>query len=103
MSTHIGPYFKKILIKRKFKAMNNKENVKEAFDIIKEAIQNDDSYAYTWHANISMALLDSMPETFWMPDKKNYHKIVNQAATTFMSRCWEVKTSADMLEDKEDV
>ena len=83
--------------------MSKQLEVAKAFNTLKEAIQSDNSYAYGWHANIAMACMDSMPETFWMPDKSGYHKIANEAATAFMSRCWDVKTSADMLEDKKDV
>ena len=93
----------KLETQRKIDIMNKQEEVAKAFDTIKEAIQTDDSYAYAWHANIAMAYIDSMPESFWMPDKSGFHKIANEAATAFMSRCWEVKTSADMLEDKKDV
>ena len=72
-------------------------DVGEAFAILKDAMQRDDAYAYGWHANIAMALYDNMPETFWMPDRKHWHKITNDAASAFMSRAFEVKTSDDML------
>ncbi len=72
-------------------------DVGEAFAILKAAMHADPSYAYGWHANIAMALYDNMPQTFWMPDKSEYHKITNDAASNFMMRAFEVETSVDML------
>ena len=78
-------------------ARRSQDTIGEAFKILKEAIQQDDAYAYGWHANISMALYDAMPETFWMPDKNHWHKITNEAASVFMKRAFDAETSADML------
>jgi len=41
---------------------------------------------------------DAMPVTFWMPDKKLYHGITNDAAARFMKLAFKVETSATMLE-----
>ena len=82
--------------------MNLQPDVGDAFAIIRVAMKKDPAYAYAWHSNIAMAFMDNMPETFWMPDRSEHHKIANEAATSFMSRCWDVKTSATMLEDKND-
>ena len=88
------------LLYLRFNRMNTDDNndVKEAFAVLKKAIQTDASYAYSWHANIAMALYDELPETFWMPDKSHWHKITNQAAKHFMKRAFDVETSHDMLE-----
>ena len=100
MGIKLGPEFKRVLKQREFKRMNTEPDVSEAFAILKAAIKEDGSFAYSWHANIAMAMYDAMPETFWMPDRSKHHEIANNAATTFMARCWDVDTSADMLEEK---
>ena len=76
-------------------------DVGEAFHILQKAMLKDPSYAYGWHANIAMALFDSMPQTFWMPDKSQWHDICNDAATEFMIRAFQVQTSNDMLLNKD--
>ena len=76
-------------------------NVREEMETIKKALEADDSYAYSWHANIAMAMYDEMPEsaTFWLPDGKEQHKICNRAATRFMKNCFGVDTHFGMLDN----
>ena len=72
--------------------------ISDAMRALTKAMEEDPSYAYTWHANIAMMMQDAMPVTFWMPDKKLYHGITNDAAARFMKLAFKVETSATMLE-----
>ena len=73
--------------------------VEEAFKVLKQAMHNDPAYAYSWHANIAMAMYDSFPEVFWLPTHDKLHKIANEGASRFMGQAFDVITSGDMLED----
>lgn len=33
--------------------------IEKAFNVLKDAIQNDPSYAYAWHCNIAMSCYDA--------------------------------------------
>jgi len=79
--------------------MSIEENkVEDAMNALKQAIRDDPSYAYAWHANIAMAMYDAMPtEVFWMPSRERYMEIANDGASRFMGLCFDVHTSQDML------
>ena len=73
----------------------------QAFDTLRQALQDDDSFAHAWHCNIAMSFYDSMPEeSFWFPDKCKHHAMANEGATRFMKQCFDIETSNDMLEVK---
>jgi len=74
--------------------------VAEAFEVIKQAMKDDDpnkagSYAHSWHCNIAMMCYDAM-----MKDSENVADIVhnnfleisNDAASRFMKLCFDVET-----------
>lgn len=70
--------------------------VSEAFEILKQAMIDDDpcqsgSYAHSWHCNLAMAYYDSSPKTM---DCDDAHKIGNEAASRFMKLCFGVETKA---------
>ena len=74
------------------------EKVKKAFEIIQQAMIDDEpetpgSYAHSWHCNIAMMCYDAIRED----DKLSHeeaHKIGNDAASRFMRLCFGVKTKA---------
>jgi len=80
--------------------MNNDDEVGEAFYILKQAIQDDDAYAHAWHCNLAMCFYDALPGPFCDDDHESFHKVSNNAASRFMSICFDVDTNNDML-DKE--
>lgn len=65
--------------------MKNKKTIttRDAFNVLKTALQMDNSYAWAWHCNIAMASVDEGME----------HKAANRAAARFMSTCFEVDTT----------
>ena len=76
------------------------DKVKEAFEIIKQAMIDDDpsapgSYAHSWHCNIAMmcadAIYDDHTEAY---TSEAAHRIGNDAASRFMKLCFDVKTKA---------
>ena len=71
----------------------------EAFEVLRTALQDDEAFAYGWHANLAMAYFDCMPQhsDFWFPNGEPQMKLANAAATVFMKRCFDVETSQDML------
>lgn len=77
------------------------QDVSEAFEVLKEAMKNDPAYAYSWHANIAMAMYDEFPSVFWLPCDEKLHEIANEGATRFMKRAFDVETSRRMLEDND--
>ncbi|BCG50132.1 hypothetical protein [Ralstonia phage RP13] len=64
-----------------------------AFQMIKQAINNDYGYAWSWHCNIAM----SMKDTFsgFPIDKELLHRLCNEAAARFMKLCFDVDTSKE--------
>ena len=72
-------------------------NTEEAFNVLSEALKNDDSYAYSWHANIAMACSDAITEALCTRESINDHAIGNEAASRFMKLCFGVETSHKML------
>jgi len=71
------------------------EKIKEAMDVIKQAMIDDSpsepgSYAHSWHCNIAMMCYDAMIQT--PGDGHNHHAIANDAASRFMKLCFNVET-----------
>lgn len=54
----------------------------KGFNLVKDALQNDPGYAWSWHCNIAMAVCDSGVS----------HALSNKAAACFMQRCFDVDT-----------
>lgn len=59
------------------------EFIKEHFDALKRAMQNDPSYAWAWHCNIAMMTQDAGCD----------HSIAQDGAARFMKLCFDVDTS----------
>ena len=76
------------------------DKVKNAFEVIKQAMIDDDpsqpgSYAHSWHCNIAMMCADAIhddPSEF--ATTEDAHRIGNEAATRFMKLCFGVDTRA---------
>lgn len=68
--------------------------------ILKEAMSQDPGFAYVWHCGIATAMYDELPDTFWMPDKSEYHRICNRAASRFMKNTFDIETYHGMLDGK---
>ena len=64
---------------------------KEAMQVLRTAIHNDEGYAISWHANIAMACYDSIPEDH--SHHEDRHKIANEAAERFMKLAFNIDTS----------
>lgn len=72
------------------------QEVEKAFNIIKQAMIDDDpskngSYAHTWHCNIAMMCYDAI----LAEDSLNHDlalKVGNDAASRFMKLCFDVET-----------
>lgn len=67
----------------------------EAVRTLSEAFRDDPDYAYSWHSNIAMAMLDSLN-----PDDIDYnkaYKACNEAARKFMKLAFDVEGYSDML------
>ncbi len=65
----------------------NITSVTDAFNVIKKAVQMDNSLAWSWHCNIAVPSMDEGME----------HKAANRAAARFMFACFGV----DMTKLKE--
>lgn len=55
------------------------EEIKQAFDVLKNAVNNDPDYAWSWHCNIAMAFVD----------EGGSHEAANKAAARIMSILFE--------------
>lgn len=53
---------------------------KTAFELLKNAIQKDEDYAWTWHCNIAMPFID----------QGGTHEQANKAAADFMKIAFDV-------------
>ena len=68
-------------------------NIPEAMAVIKQAMIDDEprkrgSYAYSWHCNLAECF-----EIELMNNKSSdSHTICNDAASSFMKRCFDVET-----------
>lgn len=56
------------------------DNIINAFDVLRSALQNDADYAWAWHCNIAMASFD---EGLSRP-------AANRAAARFMQNCFDI-------------
>lgn len=70
--------------------------VSTAMAVLTAAFQSDPEYAYSWHANIAMAVYDSFPSTI-LGGTESLHKRSNTAASRFMKSAFDIETSHDML------
>ena len=67
---------------------------------LREEFEKDPAYAWSWHCNIAMAMYDEFPDSFWVPDRSEQHKICNKAAARFMKLAFDVETYDGMMEEK---
>lgn len=65
----------------------------EAVRTLSEAFRDDPDYAYSWHSNIAMAMLDSLDTN----DFDKAHKACNEGARRFMKLAFDVEGYSDML------
>lgn len=70
--------------------MSAEITVKDAFDVLRKAMQSDPDYAWSWHCNIAMAQYDAMI-TGRMLDRELIHKKANEGAAKFMKLCFGVE------------
>jgi len=56
---------------------------RDAFNVVKKAIQMDNSYAWSWHCNVAVSSMDEGLD----------HKAANRAAARFMYICFDVDTT----------
>ena len=63
----------------------NRNEVKEAMDILKKAIQNDWAYAHGWFCNLKFAFADRYSNT--LKDEIN-HEYAEKGAREFMKICF---------------
>jgi len=66
------------------------EHTKQAFNTLKDALNKDESYAWSWHCNIAMMCYDAMDDTIPHEDK---HRMGNDGASRFMKLCFNVDSS----------
>ena len=78
----------------------NDNKVQEAFEVIKQAMKDDNpseagSYAHSWHCNIAMMCYDAISEAECnikrQCDGIDENKVANDAASRFMKLCFPVK------------
>jgi len=81
----------------------NDNKVQEAFEVIKQAMKDDNpseagSYAHSWHCCIAMMCNDAICEAERnikrQCDGIDAYKVANDAASRFMKVCFDVKTEA---------
>ena len=79
----------------------NDNKVQEAFEVIKQAMKDDNpseagSYAHSWHCNIAMMCYDAISEAECNikreSDGIDAYKVANDAASRFMKLCFDVET-----------
>ena len=81
--------------------LNESDSTAYCMEYLSGALRKDDSYAYSWHANIAMACMDSIidvKEKVAFDSHSDYHFAGNEAAERFMKICFDVETSLHMLE-----
>lgn len=61
----------------------------EAFEALKNALQQDADYAWSWHCNIAMAHYDAMSEA-GCDGHDARHKTANNGAARFMKLCFDI-------------
>lgn len=67
-------------------------SVQDAFEALKQAMQNDPEYAWGWHCNIAMSHYDAMSYAGYT-DHDARHKTANNGAARFMKLCFDIDTS----------
>ena len=86
--------------------MNKKISVKEAMDVIRQAMIDDEpsvlgSYAHSWHCNIAMMCSDAIHAANIVDDGdecwEEIHIASNDAASRFMNLCFDVETTTDQI------
>ena len=80
--------------------MSIPHEVKQAFDVIKKAMIDDDpskpgSYAHTWHCNIAMMCYDAIHAADIVDEHctNEIHSVSNDAASRFMKNVFDVETT----------
>lgn len=68
--------------------MKSEQEVKAAFETIKQAMEEDPGYAHSWHCNIAMCFDDEFHQT----NSDDANEIANDAASRFMKLCFGVET-----------
>lgn len=71
--------------------MENKNELKEAVDILIKHLNNDPAYRYTWQANIVVAIKDS-----YDPEDPDLHYFAHKAAIRFLQN---LTMNTDVSED----
>ena len=56
---------------------------RDAFNVVRKAIQMDNGYAWSWHCNIAVSSMDEGLD----------HRAANRAAARFMFTCFDVDTT----------
>ena len=74
--------------------MKNEITIEQAIKRLKQAMIEEPDYAHVWHCNIAMAFYDSKTNGI---KHDHAHRIGNDGASRFMSNCFGVVTSNDML------
>ena len=82
--------------------LKNSNKVKKAFDVIKQAMIDDNpntqgSFAHTWHCNIAMMCTDAILKYdtgMYKMNVSRVYDISNDAASRFMKLCFDVETIA---------
>jgi len=77
-----------------------KDKVQKAFETLKQAMIEDGgdtgSYAHSWHCNIAMMCYDAIRNNESLEPgclaHEDAHKVANEAASQFMSLCFDVDT-----------
>ncbi len=86
----------------KSKDINDHDNIKNSMKILSNEMKDTGlgSYAHSWRCNIAMSCYDSI---MGFDDQIDWaHTISNEAASRFMSLCFDVETSNDSaIVDKE--
>jgi len=70
----------------------------QPMNALRKAFEKDPEYAWAWHCNIAMAMYDEFPDSFWVPDRSEQHKIANRAASRFMKLAFDIETYDGMME-----
>jgi len=72
-------------------------SVGQALNKMTEAFTKDPEFAYTWHCNIAVPVIDIIDRQTGI---KNSHKLSNQIATALMKHLFNVETTFTMEEPK---
>ena len=67
--------------------MSEENKVKEAMDVLREAVKKDDGYYMAWKANIAIAVYDELVEDGLRGDR--LHNACNRGAKRFIKNCFD--------------